>query len=395
VSTSVKQTELFLNVLKREWRRIANTWPFLFVTFVGPLFAFFLVVWLFSNNVPRELPVAVVDLDKTSISRQISRMVDATSIAAADKSYLSLEDAHNAMDEGKLDAILVIPSGTEKDIIRGRSSSVALYINNSNVVKGGLLNSGVRKALATYSAGIKLRSQFQKGLNQNTAVAKIMPVQVRSVLLFNPYISYSYYLTAGLLPVILVVFSLLGTIYSLGTELLRGTGPHWLHIAGNDIRIALIGKLFPFTLIYFILALIMNFLLFARLGMPLRGDYLILVFSELLLIICYQMMAIFLVGLSGNLRLALSLGSAYSMLALTYSGLTYPAIGMPAMGKVVSLAFPYTYWLKIFMGQSLRGEPLSNTLLPMFVLLMFIILGMLLVPKYKYLLEHKEYWGKQ
>jgi ABC-2 type transport system permease protein len=382
-------------VIKREWRRISTTWPFLFVTFVGPLFVFFLVTWIFSSDVPRDLPVAAVDMDHTATSRQLVRMTDATSIASVNRSFLSLEDAHNAMDKGLLDAILYIPKGTEADIINGQSAHVAFYINNSNVVKGGLLNSGVRKALATYSAGVKMRMQYRKGLNDKQAMAKVMPVQLKSILLFNPYISYSYYLTAGLLPVMLIVFTLLGTIYSLGTELLRGTGPHWLHIADDNMGYALFGKLFPFTIIYFIVALFMNFLLFGRMGMPLQGNYLLLIFSELLLIICYQFLALFLVSVTGNLRLSLSLGSGYSMLALTYSGLTFPAIGMPLLGQIITYIFPYTFWLKILMGQSLRGEPVSNILAPMLALVAFMVLGMAFIPKLKYMLKNKEEWGKQ
>jgi ABC-2 type transport system permease protein len=382
-------------VVKREWRRISNTWPFLFVTFVGPLFAFFLVTWVFSSNVPRDMPVAVVDMDHTSTSRLLARMTDATSIAAVNRSFVSLEEAHNAMDKGLLDAILYIPDGTEKDIIRGQSASVALYLNNANVVKGGLLNSGIRKALGTFSAGVKLRQQFNKGLNSNQAMAKVMPIQLRSILLFNPYISYSYYLTAGLLPVMLIVFILLGTIYSVGTELLRGTGPHWLYTARGSMMYALIGKLLPFTIIYFAMALFMNFILFGRMGMPLRGNYLLFMFSELLLILCYQFLAIFLVGLTGNLRLSLSLGSGYSMLALTYSGLTFPAIGMPIIGQILTYVFPYTFWLKILMGQSLRGEPTINMLAPMFALILFMGLGLALIPRLKYMLLQPEHWGKQ
>jgi ABC-2 type transport system permease protein len=382
-------------VIKREWRRISNTWPFLFVTFVGPIFAFFLVTWIFSNDVPRELPVGIVDMDKTSTSRLLVRMTDATSIASVNRSFISLEDAHNLMNKGKLDAILYIPKGAEREIVRGQNAHIALYINNSNVVKGGLLNSGIRKALTTMSAGIKMRMQYNKGLNNTQALAKVMPIQLKSILLFNPYISYSYYLTAGLLPVMLIVFIFLGTMYSIGTELLRGTGPHWLQTAGDNIGIALLGKLFPFTIIYFIIALFMNLLLFGRLGMPLQGNYLLIIFSELLLIICYQFIAIFLVGLTGNLRLSLSLGGGYSMLALTYSGLTYPAIGMPLFGQALTYIFPYTYWLKVLMGQSLRGEPTINILIPMLMLVLFASLGLTVIPGLKYKLMTKKYWGKQ
>ncbi len=384
-----------LRVMNRELKRIAGKWSLIMVTIIGPLLAFLLIMSIFSANVPRNLPVAVVDIDHTSLSRTISRMTDATSIAAIDKSFMNLTEAQDAMERGKVDAILYIPEYTERDILKGGNSKIVLYINNSNVVKGGLLGSGIRKALSTVSAGIKLKKQLQQGRNQNQAMARIIPVQINPVLLFNPYISYSYFLTLGLMPVILIVFTLLGSIHAIGTELLKGTGPHWLEMAEGNIRIALLGKLIPYTLIFSIIAMMMNLILFHNLGLPLNGKLHIIFLSEFILILSYQFLAIFLLGLTRNLRLSLSLGSAYCMLALTFSGLTFPAFGMPALGQALAKIFPFTYWLQIFMGQTLRGEPEANAIIPMFTMFAFIALGIFFIPRLKYLLLTPKHWGKK
>lgn len=385
----------FGKVLSREWRRITRRWPLLFGTIIGPIFSFFLIVWIFSQNVPRELPVALIDHDHTRLSRQIARMADATPVAAINKNYLSLAEARDAVERGLADAVLVIPEGTEKEIYRGESARIALYLNNTNVIKSGLLNSGLRKATGSLSAGIKLQSQLKTGQNHNQAMARIIPVQLNSNLLFNPYTSYSYYLTLGLLPLILVVFTMLVTIYSLGDELYRGTGPKWLRMADKNFAIALAGKLLPYTALFFCMALIMNIIFFKYLGLPLRGSAINIVLGELFLIVSYQFIAIFLVSLTTNMRLAMSLASAYCMLALTFSGLTFPAMGMPAFAQAFSLIFPYTYWLGILMGQSLRGESAAQGLMPVYAMSLFIILGLLFIPRLKYMLLNKRRWGKK
>lgn len=384
----------FRRVLHREWRRITRRWPLLFATFIGPLFSFFLIVWIFSANVPRQLPVAVVDLDHTALSRQISRMVDATSIAAVNRDFISLLDAQKAMDKGLVDAIICIPEGAEKDIYRGTSTKIALYLNNINVVKSGLLNSGIRKAIGTLSAGVKLQLQLKTGKTQAQAMARIVPVQMNPVLLFNPYTSYSYYLTVGLMPLILIVFTLLGSIYTIGDELYQGSGPKWLRLADKNFAIALAGKLLPYTGIYMCVAMIMNIILFNYLGLPLNGHLHVIIVSELLLIVSYQFMAVFLVALTSNMRLSLSLGSAYCMLALTFSGLTFPAMAMPAIAQAFSKIFPYTFWINTMIGQSLRGEPVNNAVMPMFSMVLLILLGMAFVPRLKYMILNRRRWGK-
>lgn len=384
----------FYKVLGREFHTIARSRPLLFSTLIGLLVGFFLVVWIFSSNVPRDLPVAVVDMDHTSISRQIARMTDATPIAAVNKDFTSLEEAKKAMEMGTIEAVVYIPQGTEKNLIKGIGSDVALYLNNTNVVKGGLLNSGIRKAIGTLSAGIKLQGQLRSGNTGEQAMARIMPVQLRSVVLFNPYISYSYFLTACLLPIILIVFTLLGTIYAVGNELYRGNGPQLLKNADNSIVVALVGKILPYTIIYFVVALFMNVILFNYLGMPLKGSLFIIILGELMMIVSYQMLGIFLLGLFSNMRLSMSIASAYSMLAITFSGLSFPVFGMPAFGQAFSAIFPFTYWLRILISQSLRGEPTVNGIVPLFALVAFMILGALFVPRLKYMLLNEKRWGK-
>jgi ABC-2 type transport system permease protein len=390
----VRRTNYFAEVLRRERKRILRNRTLLFVSFIGPLLAFFLIAWIFSANVPRELPVAVVDHDHTAMSRQISRMVDATSIANVNRDFVSLDEAHKQMKEGKIDAIVYIPQGSEKDILKGGSTKIALYINNINVLKGGMLNSGIRKAIGTYSAGVKLQVSLKSGMTQEQAMARIMPVQLDQILLFNPFTSYSYYLSAALIPLILVLFVMMSTVLAVGDELYQGTGPQWIRAGGGHFITALMAKLFPYTVIFSCIAIVMDVILFYSLGMPLKGNFGLLFLGELMLIVSYQSLSVMIVALTSNMRLSLSLGSAYVMLALTYSGLTFPAYGMAPFSQAITMFFPFTYWTKLLISQSLRGEPMVNALMPMISLTIFILFGLLFIPLLRQVMLNRRRWGK-
>ncbi len=378
----------------RERKRIVNKWPFLFITFIGPLLGFFLVAWIFIEGVPRKLPVGIVDNDNTFLSRQIVRYVNATPIASVKFHCTSLIEAKKLLEEGKIDAILVIPLFAERNVLRGQQANLALYLNNQNVLKGGLLNSGIQKSISTLSAYIKVRAKLQKGKTQQQALSEIMPVQVRSIILFNPYINYSYYLSAAIIPAILCVFVILGSMYAIGYELLVGSAKRWLNAANQQIGVALFGKLLPYTIIYFCMAMIMNIILFWYLGMPLKGSFGIILIAELITIIAYQFFSIFMLSLTSNVRLALSIGSAYSMLALTFSGLTFPTFGMPSIAHAFSYLFPFTYWLKIFVSQSIEGLQVEIILPYLFANLSFVILGLMLVPRLRFLIANPDNWKK-
>jgi len=380
--------------LQREINRILHDRVYLFIGIIAPVIGFSLITMVFWANVPRKLPVAIVDQDRTVLSRKIIRTIAATPIASPDCHYADPEAAYKSLVSGDADAIVIIPKGTQRKMMQGQHADLALYFNNVYLIKAGLLKSGIQKAIATLSGGIKMQTHLQWGESSYQAMARIQAVQLNPVLLFNPYTSYEYYLTLLLLPVMLTVFILFGTIYSMGTELQYGTGPEWLNTAHDKMPAALVGKLLPHTLLYMALAMIMNLIFFKVLGLPLKGHYLLIVISEIVLILSYQSMAVFMVTLTKNLRLALSLASAYTMLAITFAGLTFPSFGMPAVAQVFSKIFPFTYWLGLFVGQTLRGEPLSNGILSLWLMVIFIVAGGCLIPRFKYLLKNEKYWGK-
>lgn len=384
-----------VQVIKRELLKISGNWVLLFTTLFGPVAVFLLVSWMFSAAVVRDLPVSVVDLDHSQFSRKIVRLIEATPAAAIVSQSVSLEEAKTKMANGLIDAVIYIPEGLEKSVQRGIQTELALYLNNTNVIKGGMLKSQLLTTLSTISAGIKVQALIRKGVSPELAVKKAQPVKPDIHLLFNPYGNYAYFLMMGLLPLLAVVFIFLGTSYAVGIEMKDGTASEWISVAGGSSVVAMIGKLIPYLFLFFANLMAMNLILIKGMGTPLNGSFMIILISEFLLILSYQAMAVLLLTITINLRLTLSLGSAYTMMALTFSGLTFPAMGMPLIAKLFSFVFPYTFWLKIFLSQSLRGEPVHETIPSLMVLLIFILTGILGFPLFKKRMKDERWRTKE
>jgi ABC-2 type transport system permease protein len=384
-----------IRVISRELQKIATNWVLLFTTIFGPVATFLLVSWMFSAAVVKDLPMTVVDLDHTQLSRKISRLLDAIPAANIVSTSNSLEEAKQKMVKGEVDAVLYIPEGLEKTIQKGMQSELALYLNNTNVVKGGMLKSQMITTISTISAGIKVQAMIRKGMTPELTVQKAQPIRPDVHLLFNPYGNYAYFLMMGILPLLAVVFIFLGTSYAVGIEMKDGTVQDWLNMAGGSTVVAMIGKLIPYLLLFFADLMFLNILLIQVMGSPLNGSLPIIICSEVLLILAYQAMAVLLLTITINLRLTLSLGSAYTMMALTFSGLTFPTLGMPLIAKLFSLVFPYTFWLKIFLSQSLRGEPVQETISSLLLLVSFILTGVLGFPLFKKRMNDKRWRTKE
>ena len=382
-------------VIRRETDRILDSWILLFTTLIGPAGVFFLVAWIFSAGVVRDLPVAVVDMDHSQLSRKITRMVDATPAALVIAKPLTLEEARDQMMKGKTDAVLYIPQGLEKSVLKGAQGELAIYLNNTNVVKGGVLQSQLTTMLSMISGAIKVQTMVKNGAEPSADAKKAQPVRTDLHLLYNPYGNYAYFLMMGLLPLLAVVFIFLGTSYSIGIEMKEGTSLEWLTTANDSTTVAIIGKLIPYIVLFFANMMVMNLVLIRVMGTPLNGSLAVILFSELLLILDYMAMAILLLTITINLRLTLSLGSAYTMMALTFSGLTFPAMGMPLIARIFSWLFPYTFWLKVFLSQSLRGEPVHEAIGSLLMLLPFILTVLLAFPVFKKRLTDERWQTKK
>jgi ABC-2 type transport system permease protein len=377
----------FVRVLDREIGRMTGSKVYLFLTLVGPALSFLLVMNIFVAGVPSHLPVTVVDEDFSALSRQLIRMVDATRMADVTNHVNSLKEGREAMLRGKAEAVLYIPADFERSILKGEDSQVQLYINNTNVLVGGLLKSSIYRVVTTYSTGVKLQVAMKQGLPVDQALGQVHAVTMDSHVLFNPYTNYAYFLVTALMPLLIVLFTLLGAIYAIGMEIRDGTSPEWLKLADNSLLVALAGKLLPYVFLMLVNVAVMHFIMTRHLGFTLRGFWGAIMLSQFLMIIAYQMVAVILLALTANTRLSLSLGSAYSIMALTFSGLTFPVAGMPLVARILAHFFPFYHWMEVFMGQGTRGEPLVQTIQPMAFLLVFVLAGFLFFPRLKSVLS--------
>lgn len=384
----------FFRVFLREIDRMSGSTIYLFTTLIGPLISFIILLSVFSAGVPHNIPVGVVDMDNTNLSRKISMWINATQEAKVTMQLPNQEEAYRQMAEGKIDAVIVISEGTEKNILKGVGQPVSVFINNTNLLKGGYLQKGIYKAMATLSGGIKLQVAMKSGLPERQAKAKIQPVKLQQHVLFNPFGNYSYFLLSALLPLMIVIFTLLSNVFAVGIEVREGTGPEWLEYANGSLIVGLAGKLLPYTMLLSVVTVVMNVVLFVQMGTPLRGNFAFIVMGELGMIITYQLLAVLLVAVTANLRLALSLASAYAMMALTFSGLTFPQFAMPLIAKAFSYLFPFTQWVKIFISQAIRGEDTVHAILPMTIYVLFIGLSVCFLPRMKRVLKEERYWGK-
>lgn len=381
-------------VLRRELGRIARQPMYVVLMLLLPVLSFSFFALLFEKGVAHDIPIAVFDEDGTTLSRKIVDMIDATPTALVAYEVQDMPQAERLMREGRIMAIVQVPDFFEKNILSNRQTHVEAYITGTNITVNGLLARDIQTAVTTFSAGIQLQLLTKQGLTDRQAMAQLMPVRFSKHVLFNPYTNYGYYLSPSFMPMMLLIFVIMTTIFAVGTELKRGTAGEWLATGRDSVAASVAGKLLPITVVMFLVAMAMLCIIFKVVGVPLNGSLWVILLATLLFIVSYQAIGLFIVALLSNLRLSLSIGGGYSVLAFTFSGLTFPVMAMwPAM-QYLSRLFPFTYYTDIFVDQMLRGAPVVCSLPDLGYMSLFILLPFLCRRRLRRICTEEKFWGR-
>ena len=109
-------------------------------------------------------------------------------------------------------------------------------------------------------------------------------------------------------------------------------------------------------------------------------------------ILAYQSVAIAIVALTANLRLSLSLGGGYAVMAFTFSGVTFPVIAMYEAAQWFSRLFPLTYFSDIFVDKAMLGVTMSYDIKEYLSLALFTLLLPLVWRRLSRVVSNEEYW---
>lgn len=96
-----------LSIAKREIFRICKDPVYFFCMLVAPTICVVFFLSLMKEGLPTDMPVAVVDLDGSSNSRNLARQLDAFEQTKVMLTTVSFEEARQAMQEGKVYGIFV------------------------------------------------------------------------------------------------------------------------------------------------------------------------------------------------------------------------------------------------------------------------------------------------
>jgi ABC-2 type transport system permease protein len=340
-----------------ELQNIGSSYYKLFLLTLFPLFSFGIIGAIFYSGVARELPIVVVDNDKSELSRKLLSHIHASPTIKIALVVHSTKEAVAAVQGTKAYAAVIIPPHFQKDIFSQKQPKVTAMINTQYILMGKILTSALSTTVMQSAAEVEYVKNLSKYGVATRAIDAITPIKMQITPFFNRYQNYFYFLVLALIPSIWQIFIVIATIVSFGS-LFKESGEKEFFKEGSIIM-KIIGKLLPYTIAYLVLGVLCLFSMYGLLGWPFQGSFTITIFAMFLTIVAYQAVALLLFITGFDYTRTLSLGAVYTAPAFAFLGVTFPIYNMNDFALLWRSILPISHYMELLISQANYGTDIT------------------------------------
>ena len=157
--------KLFKQVLLREFKRFFTSKDLVLICIIAPIVYSFGITYIYHKQNPRDIKIALVNQDNSSVSRQYGRMIDSTPELNIVDYFPSTYAAYNAIFTNKVDLFYFIPSNFSTNLKRAKSTFAFIGANASNFM---VSSSAIKTIVMTsqfLSAQVLTKFLIKNGIN--------------------------------------------------------------------------------------------------------------------------------------------------------------------------------------------------------------------------------------
>lgn len=360
------------------------------VCIVLPLFCVFFMATIFGSGQMENLPIGIVDLDQTATSRNISRTIETVPTFNVIAHYTDDISARTATQQKKIYGYLVIPENFEENVLSGKTTTLSYYYHYALLSVGSEIQGAFETVLQPLAITPIINEATALGISENQIEDFLVPVNEQGHPLYNPDLDYSVYLSNPFFFILFQVIILLVTVYTIGSEIKFRTADEWLKCADMNIFTAITGKLLPYTILFIIIGIFSNYIMFGVMQIPFSCGFTPLNLTTILFVIATQALAVFLFSLFPAISIIISIVSMVGSLGATLSGVTFPAPFMFPAVYYASFLFPVRHFVEINQNLLYGDYGFAYTWQNISALFLFILPAILILPHLKKaILSHK------
>jgi ABC-2 type transport system permease protein len=328
---------------RKEWIQLRRDPRSMILAFALPLFLLLFFGYAITWDVD-DIPIAVVDQDRTSSSRKLVEAFVSSGYFSVAEHLASERQAEEELVLAHVRGVLTIPPGYDRDLRSGRGADVQLLLDGSDANTATIAQNYADAIVTRFGLSAVLRGR------EMTPRIRLEPRTW-----YNPNLESRHMIVPGLIAVIMSIIAAMLTALTIAREWERGTMEQLAATPVGRVEVVL-GKLLPYLAIgAFDVAITVTagILIF---GTPLNGSVLLLAVMTLLFLIGALGLGIFISAAVKSQVLATQVAMVATYLpALLLSGFLFDIDSMPRFLQGVTFLVPARYFVTVTRGIFLKG----------------------------------------
>lgn len=345
------------------WEEMKNTIKdegVLIFFIITPLIYPLVYSWIYTNEVVREVPVAVVDMSHTKTSRKFINKINASPDVQIAYHCNNLSEAQSLIGHQVVRGIIYLPENMERSLQRGEQAHVSVYCDMALMLTYKAIYQTC--TIVSLQMNSELQQAHSYAVTRRDAELATSPIHIEEVPIFNSTGGYGNAVLPAVLILILQQTLLLGIGLSAGTARERNKYHDLVPVSKhyNGIFRIVLGKATCYIMIYAVTGTYITLCVprfFGFTSMIHASDLLGLMVPYLLACIFFGMMLSCVVRYRENVML-LVVFTSVPMLFMT--GISWPRTNIPSYWQGVSWLIPSTFGVRGFLSLNSMGGRLHD-----------------------------------
>jgi ABC-2 type transport system permease protein len=301
------------------------------------------------------VPLGVVDESRSKESRDlIAALTESRSFQSAG-SFFSVEQLSEAISNGSLIAGIVIPTDFARDLQRGRPTTVQFLLNATNSNSAAISQGYAEAVIQNYNAQLRL-----EGFRTMTSMSvnRIGQTSLHPAFLFNPGLKDSWFITTGVLGLLLILNSSIVASGAMVKEREAGTIEQLLMSPAGTAEI-IVSKIAPLFLLLSAMMFIALIMIKTVFDVPFHGGLLPVIGGGALCVLTGIGIGTAIATFSKSAQQALLTGFFINPPLVSLSGALNPVEAMPKWLQPLTIINPIHHFASIARGSMLKGSGLD------------------------------------
>lgn len=365
----------FKGFIIKEFYHIFRDYRTLLILFGMPIAQLLLFGYALTNDI-KDAEIAILDHSKDEVTQKLTNKILSSGYFRLAENLDSENQIENAFRKGSIKMVLIYEPEFAANIQRRGTAGLQVLADASDP--------NIARILTSYITGIV--TDFQSGITQNQPMPVTIAPQVR--MMYNEEMKSVFMFVPGVITVLLMLISAMMTSISIAREKEMGTMEVLLVSPLRPIQIV-IGKVIPYVILAFVIAIVILVLGNVVFGVPIRGSIVLLLLFSIIYIVLSLSLGVLISSLVDTQQVAMLISLAGLLLpTILLSGFIFPIENMPWLLQWIANIIPAKWFIIMLRGVMLKPVGIE-TLWPQTLILLAMIvffIGMS-VKKFKIRLE--------